>query len=533
MQLIDILTINAVNWPDHVAIVAGEQRTTFAQLEHASFKLANMLARRTQPGDRIAILARNTPEYVHALYGVPAAGLILTLVNYRLAPNEWAWILESSAARVLIVERCFLDAVRPHLQSLSSLEHLVVIGATTADRVQSYEELTEREPPSPPERHTSDDDPACLIYTSGTTGFPKGAVITHRNLVVAATSMGYELRLGLGDRVLMTFPMCHASGFQVFANHLRRAELHLIPAFEPGAFLELVEQQRITRTGLAPTMASFVVDHPGWDRADLSSVRTLSYGGMAMSMPLARALAERVGGLCTGFGQSETTLLVTHMGPADHRRALNGEEHLLASCGRATSFAALEICDDALERLPVGQVGELCVRSPQVMSGYWRDESETAAALTCDGWLRTGDLARQDDDGRIYIVDRKKDMLKTGGQNVYPREIELVLMGHPAVSEVAVVGLPDPVWGEDVAAAVVVRPGCTATGDELVEHCRRRLASYKKPKHVYFVDELPKNVTGKIRKSDLRAQLMSEATTAWVHQTGRPAPSAEDARTEP
>ena len=225
-----------------------------------------------------------------------------------------------------------------------------------------------------------------------------------------------------------------------------------------------------------------------------------------MSRPMAQALSERFGALDTGFGQTETTLLVTFMGHAEHRRALASEPELLGSCGRPMSLAAVSIVDEDLRPLPPGDVGELCVRSSYSMSGYWQRDDATAEVMV-DGWLRTGDLARQDSQGYVYIVDRKRDMVKTGGLNVYPREVELVLAEHPAVGEVAVIGLPDSTWGENVGAAIVLRRGAIATAEELIAHCVERLAGYKKPRNIFFVDELPKNVTGKILKRALRDDL--------------------------
>jgi len=504
----DILATNAANWPQHTAVVAGERRVTFAELERSANRLAAALGALARPGDRVAILATNIPEYVDAFYGVPAAGLVLTLLNYRLNPKEWAYILGDAGVRVLLVEHRFVEQLHPVLSGISSLEHVVVIGAPADDHARSYEELLAAAPADPPAHRPAPDDVACLVYTSGTTGFPKGAVITQANIVFAVTAFGYELELGMHERFLMAFPMCHASGFQVFAFHLRAAEFHLTPMFDPGDWLELVETHRITHSGLAPTMASFVLNHPRWPDADLSSMKVLSYGGMTMPADTARRLVERVPALATGFGQSETTLLVTSGGPELHRRALAGEEHLLASCGRPGLFAAVKVFDDEMRECPRGEVGELCVRGPTAMKEYWGNAEGTRDAFA-GGWLHTGDLARQDDEGLVYIVDRKKDMLITGGQNVYPRELEHVLATHPAVQEVAVVGLPDPVWGDNVVAAVVLRPGATVTAAELVALCKANLASYKKPKHVYFVDDLPKNVTGKIQKRELLEHLLA------------------------
>jgi acyl-CoA synthetase (AMP-forming)/AMP-acid ligase II len=276
--------------------------------------------------------------------------------------------------------------------------------------------------------------------------------------------------------------------------------------FDPGRFLTLVEEQRITRTSLAPTMAAFVLDQPGLATADLTSVRGCSYGGMPMPVDTARRLADRFPALYTGYGQSESTLLVTGLTPADHRRALSGEPGLLESCGRAYEGVGLELRADDDTVADPGEVGELCIRSDYSMTGYWNRPDESAAALA-GGWLHTGDLARRDDEGFVYLVDRKKDLVISGGLNVYPAEVERVLQQLPGIAEVAVVGRPDPVWGERVVAVVVARPDSPLSTDEVIAHCRTQLAAYKAPKDVVFTSALPKTVTGKYRKAAIRESL--------------------------
>ncbi|MGE0386350.1 MAG: class I adenylate-forming enzyme family protein [Gammaproteobacteria bacterium] len=505
MLIGDLLETNAATWPGVDAIVAGERRMSYAQLHARAGCLSRALAGTAAPGDRVAILSTNRPEYVEAFYGVPTAGMILTLLNYRLTAREWGFILRDAGVRVLLVEARFVQDLGEAMQGLDALERVIVIG-DAPQGWQAYEEFlaaAPREVSLPPAR---EDDVACLIYTSGTTGFPKGAMISHRNIVSGALAAALEQRLPVHPRALLSFPMCHASGFTIFMHHLRAGTLFLPPAFAPGEWLADVEAHRITHANLAPTMASFVLEHPDWPKADLSSLQMLSYGGMAMSASVARALAPRVGSLTTGFGQSESTFLVTYMDDAWHRRALAGQEEILKSCGRAMALSTVDVLDENLQRCAPGTVGELCVRGPLVMRGYWNNPQATAEA-TQGGWLHTGDLARRDEHGLFYIVDRQKDMLKTGGQNVYPREVEQLLVTHPAVREVAVVGMPDPVWGENVVAAVVRHAGESLTGQELIAWCAGRIAGYKKPRHVVFVDELPHNVTGKVIKRELRERL--------------------------
>jgi acyl-CoA synthetase (AMP-forming)/AMP-acid ligase II len=502
----DLLEYAANNGPERVALRFGERTITFAELAYEAARLRDALRDLTEPGDRVAILARNIPEYVECLYGVPSAGLVLTLLNYRLHAAEWVYVLADAGARVLIVQHDLLAAIEPMLAQVESLEHVVVIGGNGSAPAQAYEALKSAGRSDAPPLSIDESAPAYLIYTSGTTGFPKGAVISHRAARMAAVTNALESELRADDSFLMTFPMCHASGFQVLVHHCRGVPVVLFESFEPGRFLELVEHHRVTRTALAPTMAAFVLDHPRFADADLSSVRVLSYGGMPMPAPIARRLAARVSALSTGFGQSESTLLVTALTTDDHRRALAGEEHLLESIGRPIGMAAVAVLDDDGRPCRPGEPGELCVRSDLVMGGYWNDPEGTAAALA-GGWLHTGDIARADTEGYLYLVDRKKDLIISGGQNIYPTEVERVLHELHGVAHVAVVGAPDAKYGERVVAFVVRADDVELSGDDVIAHCRAHLASYKKPSQVVFVDDLPKTITGKVKKQDLRALL--------------------------
>jgi acyl-CoA synthetase (AMP-forming)/AMP-acid ligase II len=504
----DILDLNASQHPQRIALIAGERRFTFAQLQRSVYQLANALQPLTGRGDRVAILAQNLPEYIAALYAVPGSGRVLVMLNYRLHAQEWARQLNDAGARVLIAQASLLDGLRPLLGEIRTLERVVVIGAgNESSNEDSYHALLANAADLPPRERARVDDTACMIYTSGTTGSPKGVMVSHANIANAAVSYVADFDLQPNTSHLQSYPLCHASGFQTFVAHLRGMTIHLPAAFDPGEWLDIVERERIDYSSLAPTMATFVMAHPRWQTADISSLRTLFYGSMVMPVAMARELSERVGGLACGIGQSETTLLVTRFSAEEHRLALRENEALIASCGKPAMLAAVKIFDDAMQEVPVGEVGEMCVRGPLVMQGYWNNEAGTRDVFS-GGWLHTGDLARRDEDGFIYVVDRKKDMIKTGGQNVYPRELENVLANHPAIAEVAVVGLPDPVWGENVVAVVVLREGASATSDAITAYFLEHLASFKKPKEIVFAESLPKNVTGKISKQVIREQLL-------------------------
>ena len=358
--------------------------------------------------------------------------------------------------------------------------------------------------PTPPPVEVDDDDTAWLIYTSGTTGFPKGAMLTHRGLVAAVLESVIEYQPQPDERNLLAFPLCHVAGYTVPLMHLRGGLVVLMKAYEPELFMQLVERHAITSTALAPTMLNFLLQHPKIDDYDLSTLRNIGYGAAAMPVEVLKSAIDRFGPIVySGFGMTELGGNVLVHSKEAHIRAINGEEHLLAACGTPMCLADVKVVDEAMQECPPGVVGEIVIQAEQVLKGYWRNEDGTKAAFE-GGWFRTGDMARRDEEGFFYIVDRKKDMIVTGGENVYSREVEEVLYTHPAVSEAAVIGLPDPTWGENVTAVVVLRDGMTATDVEIIATCRDRLAGFKKPKRVEFIDELPKNVSGKILKRELR-----------------------------
>ena len=503
MLLGDIIALNAGKAPDRPALRDGERELTYGQLHENATRLANALLGLAAPGDRVAILAQNVAEYVECYYGVPAAGMALTFLNYRLHPKEWAWILGNAEARVVIVEQSFLDQLRPELAGVPSIEHVVVIGEA-ADGAIPYGELVATGATTPPPVEVADDDTAWLIYTSGTTGFPKGAMLTHRGLVAAVLESVIEYQPQPDDRNLLAFPLCHVAGYTVPLMHLRGGLVVLMKAYEPELFMQLVERHAITSSALAPTMLNFLLQHPKIDDHDLSTLRNIGYGAAAMPVEVLKAAIDRFGPIVySGFGMTELGGNVLVHSKEAHIRAINGEEHLLAACGTPMCLADVKVVDEAMQECPPGVVGEIVIRAEQVLKGYWRNEDGTKAAFE-GGWFRTGDMARRDDEGFFYIVDRRKDMIVTGGENVYSREVEEVLYTHPAVSEAAVIGLPDPTWGENVTAVVVLRDGMTATDTEIIATCRDRLAGFKKPKRVEFIDELPKNVSGKILKRELR-----------------------------
>jgi acyl-CoA synthetase (AMP-forming)/AMP-acid ligase II len=393
--------------------------------------------------------------------------------------------------------------------SVPSIRQLVVIGGEVPDGLLGYHDLLaagDGADPTP-RAHRDPADTAWLIYTSGTTGRPKGAMLSHRAVVSAALNAMLEWRATADERVLFCFPLCHVAAFIPVAYHLRAATVVMMRGFDPAAWLDLVARHRITHAGLAPTMLDFILRSGGVDEADLDSIELIVYGGSPIPPPLLEAGIKRFGDVFMGsYGMTELSGNVLMLGIDEHRRAVAGEPGLLQAAGRCECLASVRVVDEDLRDVAVGEVGEIVVSGDQVMTGYWRAEEATAEVLV-DGWLRTGDLARVDAEGLFYIVDRKKDMIVTGAENVYPREVEDVLSRCPGIRDVAVVGLPDERWGEVVTAVVVPEPGTVLDDEAVRAFGRRALAGYKVPKRVETVELLPRNAAGKVLKRQLRAQL--------------------------
>ncbi len=503
----DIIRLNGRKTPDAVALISGDTVLTFGALRDRMLQVANAMLGLAAAGDRVGVLAENLPEYVEMYYGVPSAGMALTFLNYRLHPKEWVWILNNAEARVLVVQAKFLEQLEPLLDEIPTLDQVVVIGDTTTDSQVRYDDLVGAAPAVEPAVDVDEDTTAWLLYTSGTTGFPKGAMVSHRNLIIAALNSVIEYEPQPDERSLVAFPLCHVSGYLVPVTHFRGGCVVLTPMFEPELWMKLVDEYQITGTSMAPTMLNFILQHPKVREYALTSLRGIGYGAAAMPVEILRAAIDRFGPIVySGFGMTELGGNVLTFPKAAHARAIAGEEHLLASCGKPMCLADVMVVDETMNECPPGVVGEIVIRGEQVLIGYFRNEEGTARAFE-GGWFHTGDMARRDEEGFFYIVDRMKDMIITGGENVYSREVEEVLYTHPAVSEAAVIGIPDVTWGEKVTAVIVLRPGMTATEAEIIAISRDNLAGFKKPKSVVFLDELPKTVSGKIIKRELRERL--------------------------
>lgn len=511
MLLADVVERNARTRPTADALCFGgpDRTRTWRDLFDRSTRLANAVAALVEPGTRVALLAENCPEYFECYYGVPDARAALTLLNYRQHPRELVWILNDCRAEVLIARAPYARMIQDLRAELPQLRTVVTVGEHVPGALD-YEDVLRDGRPSRT-RVAHGDDPAWVVYTSGTTGRPKGAVLSHHNLSTSIIQSVIHYSPAPDARFLNAFPLCHVAGYMAIVHQFRGGMVLQQGAWDPQQWVHTVADQRVTSGGLAPSMLATVLDSGALDDADVSSLAALGYGAAAMPVDVLRRTIDRLGPIVfTGYGMTELAGNVLALDRETHARAARGDDYLLESAGSAMCLSEVRVVDDEGVPCPTGMVGEIVVRGDQTMLGYLDRPGATAEAYA-DGWLHTGDLARVDDEGFFYIVDRIKDMIITGGENVYSMEVENALSEHPAVAESAVFGTSDRRWGERVTAVVVLRSGHTATADDLTGFCRDRLAGYKLPRRIVFADAIPKTATGKALKRVLRDQYLDES----------------------
>jgi len=496
-------------WPERPAVLFRDRTLTYRQLEQRSNQLAHALKRLgLKRGERVAIVSPNRPEILELECAFYKLGLVKVALNSRLAPAELADAFANAEPVACIAGPEHRAMVEDAARTLVGLKRLVAFDAAKgAAGWADYEVLLQGEPTTPIREAMRADELAVLHYTSGSTGKLKAAMQTVGNRFASLRKviMG-RMHAGPGDVLMLCGPITHASGMFMQPMLFQGATILLMEGFRPAEILEAIERHRVTMCFFVPAMIHALLAEPSIRTRDLSSLRLVSYGAAPMSPARIREAWAAFGPvLAQGYGAGETTGGVLSLSIDDHRRAIAGERpELLAACGRAIGEAEVQVLDDAGRPVSGDTIGEICVRGPDVFAGYWNAPEATREVLADDGWLRTGDLARVDHEGYIFIVDRKKEMLVSGGFNVYPREVESVLAQHPAVYEACVVGVPDDHWGEVVKAVVVLREGRRANADELMGFCAGRLAGFKRPRSVDFVPVLPKNSNGKLSRRDVR-----------------------------
>ncbi len=478
---------------------------TYAQLAGRVARIAGAL--RSQLGlaraDRVALVMGNCPQYVELLFACWQAGLAAVPVNAKLHPKELAYILENSGARACFVTAGHAGALSSIAAGLPALARVVDVGSA------DYARLAGAASADPAE--VAPEDVAWLFYTSGTTGRPKGVMITHRNLMAMTLAYFADVdRIEPGDSILHSAPMSHGSGLYILP-HVAQAAVNVAPesgGFDPDEVYSLLRRWRGATMFAAPTMVKRLVDHPR--DADASNLKTIVYGGGPMYVEECRRAMARFGyRLAQIYGQGESPMTITAMGKRLHADVSHPRyAERLASVGLPQTGMEVRVADAQDNALPAGEIGEVLVRGDAVMRGYWANEAASAETLR-GGWLHTGDLGALDEEGFLTLRDRSKDLIISGGSNIYPREVEEVLLRHAAVSEVSVVGEPDPEWGENVVAFIVPRPGVHLEPSELDRLCLEHIARFKRPKRYEVVDALPKNSTGKVLKTELRRRFQS------------------------
>ncbi len=507
----DIVYRNALLHADAEAFVYGSQRVTFSQFNGLVNRLIHALgALGVRKGEVLGILSWNCLEYAVVYGAAMKGGFIASPFNPRLNRDELEYLIPYSTANTLFVGPELVDIVHSLGPSLASVKHCISLEGP-ASEMHSFSELVEAHQPSEPENDIQKDDPFLIFYTSGTTGVPRGALYTQGRKLDNTRIKALEMGVKGEDKHLVALPFFHIGGDSHVWPFFYVGGCNVIMeqrSFDPDAALQLVQEEKVTDMHIVPTQLVATLSLKDFDCYDLGSLKRIYYAASPMPAELLKQGMQIFGPIFSqGYGQTESGPQITSLPRKAHEvldRPLE-EQKVLRSCGQPSVGVHVRVVDKNNQDVGPGVIGEIIAKSDSIMVEYWRKPEETRETVI-DGWLHTGDLGYYDEKGFIYIADRKKDMIISGGENIYPREIEEVLYGHPGVSEVAVIGIPDPVWVEGVHAVVVLKEGATFGEDEIIEFCKGHLASYKAPKSVEFVDALPKNPQGKTLKRKIRSK---------------------------
>ena len=494
----------AQRMPEDVAIAFRDERMGYDELDERITRLANALRDRgVQPGDRIAYLGNNHPSFLEALFATATIGAIFVPLNTRLAAPEIEFAVDNSESTTLIFHSDLHELARAGTWSTTA-QRRIQVGGMPLPGVEDYETVLASGSPEYRDQSVTLDDAAMILYTSGTTGHPKGAMLTHGNLTWNCFNALVDYGINADERVLLISPLFHVAALSMGALPvlLQGGTVVLHERFDAGAVLRTVQDEHITMLSGVPTTYQLLQEHPDWDAADISSLRHLTCGGSTMPKRMLEAYEQRGLHFSCGYGMTETSPGATAMPP---RMSIEK----MGSSGLKHFFTDVKIVDEHGQELPPGEVGEIWISGPNVITSYWRRPEATQEAIV-DGWFRSGDLGSFDEDGYLYISDRLKDMIISGGENIYSAEVEAAIMQIPEISGVALIGVPDDKWGE-VPLAIATRERGTVTADDVIAHLQDRLAKYKIPRDVVFVDELPRTASGKIRKADLRARSAAPA----------------------
>lgn len=511
MLLGEMLARNARKHPDLEGIIFKDQRITYRELDERVNRLAQaLLSQGLKKGDTVGLLMPNRREMVEIFFAAARIGAISVPVNIRLAPKEIAYILNNAEVKLLFLSEGFRAGMEAVRRELPQIRDYVLVDRTGNGPYQDYERFLAAGSSTDPHIRLQDDDEAFLIYTAGTTGRPKGAILSHKNLIVNAMTIDRENayahpRKGdlpfLPPKVLSITPFFHVAGIVGVIKTMVMMVPMVIMDFEALALLKTIEKEKITFLFLVPAMWQMVMYHPDFKKYDVTSLRTAAYGADITRNALKEQILSAFpnAALYEAFGQTEMTATAVYM---KHQDALRKE----GSVGLPLCNVEARVVNEQMEDVGVNAVGEIVYRGPGLFKGYYKNPEETEKAFE-GGWFHSGDLVRRDEEGFIYVVDRKKDMIISGGENIYSAEVEAVLLTHPKIREAAVVGMPDPKWGEAVKAFLVMEPGQSLTEEEVSQFCLENLARYKRPKAIEFLSSLPRSATGKVLKRELRTGL--------------------------
>lgn len=512
MNLGRLLKHTAQLYPDHPGLIQGDQCWTWAQIDQrVDAMVAALRALGVRKGDKILLQSRNNLQMFESGWAAFRLGCVWVPTNFRLTPPEVAYLGASSGASVMICESAFPEHVAAVRSASDALRLVIAIGGTLPDAL-SYDSLVEQHLGAQADAEVvGPDDPLWFFYTSGTTGRPKAGILTHGQMAFVVTNHLADLIPGTTeqDRSMVVAPLSHGAGIHALLNVARGAASVLLPSekLDPEVVWQLVEKHRVSNLFTVPTIVKMLVEHPAVDQFDHSSLRYMIYAGAPMYRADQKLALQKLGKVMVQyFGLGEVTGCITVLPPSMHAADDADPEANIGSCGRPRTGMEVAILNAQLQPVPTGEIGEICCRGPAVFAGYHNNPEATAKALR-GGWFHTGDLGRLDERGLLYITGRESDMYISGGSNVYPREVEEVLLTHPGVAEVAIVGMPDAKWGE-IGVAVVVRRDPALTADTLLGHLEGRSARYRWPREVFFWEALPKSGYGKVVKKDIQAMLL-------------------------
>lgn len=513
MRLHDFLDYQARDYGDNDFAIYGDQTMSYAEAQLLTNRLGNAwIGLGLEKGDRVAYLSKNSIEYPIVMFGSSRAGVAPVPLNYRLAPQEWLYIINDSQAKALLISPEYVNDINSIRDQLTTVEHFIVVDNEVAEGFEAFYPWIHSYPNTEPDRDVTPDDDLYQMYTSGTTGNPKGAVLKQKAVTTHIHQFQYRRKREPGERNLIVAPMYHAAAaITTCATVAAVGTLVIKEMFDPVDVVQELSEGDIVHVTLVPAMIqACLIGVPDVAERSYKTLKTISYGASPIAEEtLRKALSIFKCEFWQGYGMTETTAVIAQLSHDDHVKALDGNAHILLAAGLPILATKVKIVDDNGDEVPVGTVGEICGKGPQLMSGYWNLPEETEKALQ-NGWMHTGDAGRVDEEGYVYIEDRVKDMIISGGENIYPREVENCVFQHQAIADCGVIGIPSEKWGEAIHAVIVLKKDAEVTEEELIAHCRDHIAHYKCPKSIEFIEELPRNASGKVLKRELRKKFWGD-----------------------